>query len=85
METILLTLVALVTVALFPAVVGLPNSMQRSSRLVTACVIAAVIAVLWAIYWAALANPHHEKHGILFLVLAVAALIAASFSRPVTA
>ena len=85
MGIIILTVIALITVALAPAVVGMPNNFQRSSRLVTACIIGAVIGVLWAIYWYAIANPNHTKHAVLFIVLAVAALIAANFSRPATA
>ena len=82
METLLL-IIGLITVALVPVIVGLPTSMQRSSRLVTACIVAAVIGLLWAIYWYAIHNPHHTKHALLFVALAVVALVAASFSRPV--
>ncbi len=81
MSTLPLTLVSLITVAIIPAVVGLMSGMRRSRGLVQACLAAAVISVLWAIYWVAIANPHHVKHFILFIGLAVIALVAASFSR----
>lgn len=80
---LVMTLISLVTVALAPVVVGLATGMRRGGGLITANVIAAIVAVWWAIYWAAISQPHHVKHTILFLVLAVVALIAASFSRPV--
>jgi hypothetical protein len=82
MHEIGLTIVALITLVIVPLVVGLPTNMQRSSRLVMACVVAAVIGLLWAIYWKFISNPVHNTHAILFLVLAVVALVAASFSRP---
>jgi len=34
------------------------------------------------VYWDTLFTPHHLKHTVLFAVLAVVALIGASFSRP---
>jgi hypothetical protein len=82
MHEVGLTIVALITLAIIPLAVGLPTGMQRSSRLVTACVAAAVIGVLWAIYWKFISNPVHNTHAILFVVLAIVALVAASFSRP---
>ncbi|MCL4509342.1 MAG: hypothetical protein M1296_07435 [Chloroflexi bacterium] len=80
---LMMTLVSLVTVAIVPFIVGAATGVRRGGGLIGANVIAAVISVWWAVYWAAIANPHHVKHTVLFLVLAGVALIAASFSRPV--
>lgn len=79
---IILTVVALATVAVIPVLAGLATGMRRGGGLVLASVIAAVIAVVWAVYWSTLAQPHHAKHTVLFAVLAIVALVAASFSRP---
>ena len=79
---LILTIVSLATVAIVPLLVGLATGVRRGRTMVMASIVAAVIAVLWAGYWATLANPHHVKHTILFGVLAVVALVAASFSRP---
>lgn len=81
-QELVLTLVGLVTVVIVPAIAGLATGVRRGRALTLASVAAAVIALLWAIYWTTLANPHHIKHTILFVVLAAVALIAASFSRP---
>ena len=79
---IVLTLVALVTVVLVPGAFGAATGMRRGSGLVVASIVGAVIAALWAVYWIALAQPHHLRHAVLFAVLAVVMLVAASFSRP---
>jgi hypothetical protein len=47
-----------------------------------ASIVGAAVAALWAVYWLALAQPHHVKHAVLFGVLAIVMLVAASFSRP---
>ncbi len=80
---LILTIVALITVAIVPVLVGLSTGMRRGSGLVMASVAAAIISAVWAVYWSTLANPHHAKHSLLFAALAVVALIAASFSRQV--
>lgn len=79
---LILTIVALVTVAIVPLLAGVANGVRRGSTMVTASIVAAVIAALWAVYWETLAQPHHFKHTVLFAVLAVVALVGASFSRP---
>jgi hypothetical protein len=83
MSQIGLTVIAVITVAVLPLLAGLATGMRRGGGLVLASIAAAIIALFWAIYWAALANPHHVKHTVLFAALAVVALIGASFSRPV--
>jgi hypothetical protein len=81
--TLGLTLVALCTVLVVPAVVGLSRGGRRGAGLVGACLVAAGIAAAWIVFWLALAQPHHVKHAVLFVSLALVALVAASFSRPV--
>jgi hypothetical protein len=81
-QELVLTLIGLVSVVIVPALAGLATGVRRGSTLTIANVVAAVIALFWAVYWAALANPHHIKHTVLFVVLAGVALVAASFSRP---
>ena len=83
MGTTALTLIALVSVIAIPGVVGATAGFRRGMRLLWASLAAAIIAVVWAVYWVALADPRHVKHGILFAGLAVIALVAASFGRPV--
>lgn len=78
---LILTVVGLITVAIVPLLAGMATGMRRGGGLVGASVVAAVIAALWAVYWDTLANPHHFKHTVLFAVLALVALVAASFSR----
>ncbi len=80
-QELLLTLVGLLTVAAGPGLLGAASGMRRDRRLVTASMVAAVISLLWAVYWAVLAQPHHTKHAVLFVVLAVVCLIGASFAR----
>jgi hypothetical protein len=79
---LIVTIAGLITVALAPVVVAVTNGLRRGRPLVSASIAAAVIAILWAVYWLVLANPHHSKHAILFGCLAIVALVAASFSRP---
>jgi hypothetical protein len=79
---IILTIVGLITVAVVPLLAGMATGMRRGGGLVGASIVAAVIAAIWAVYWDTLAVPHHFKHTVLFAVLAVVALVAASFSRP---
>jgi hypothetical protein len=81
--TLILTLVALGTVLVVPAVVGLSRGVHRGGGLVGASLTAAALAAAWAVYWLALAQPHRLKHAVLFAGLALVALVAASFSRPV--
>lgn len=83
MSEVVLTVIAVITVAALPLLAGLATGMRRGGGLVLASLAAAVIALFWAVYWAALANPHHIKHTVLFAALAVVALIGASFSRQV--
>lgn len=86
MGYILLSLVSILSVFAVPGIVGLSTGMRRGSTLVMASVVAAVIALFWAFFWAVLSKSFfgvdHVKHTILFVVLAVIAVIAASFSRP---
>lgn len=83
MSEVILTVVAVVTVAVLPLLAGMGTGMRRGGGLVLASLAAAIIALFWAVYWATLANPHHIKHTVLFAALAVVALIGASFSRQV--
>lgn len=76
------TVAALVTVAAVPAAIGLATGMRRGNGLVLASIVAAVIAVFWSVFWSTVSHPPHHKHTILFAVLAVVALLGASFSRP---
>lgn len=82
MNEAVLTIVALLTVAILPGFVGGATGMRRGNGLVLASIAAAVIALAWTIYWVAFANPQHIKHAVLFGGLAVVGLVAASFSRP---
>lgn len=86
MGTILLTIIALATVVLAPGLLGMSTGMklQRGSRMMQASAVSAVVALLWAVYWKFIANPVHDKHAVLFVALAVVAVVGASFSRPQT-
>ncbi|GAC1394969.1 MAG: hypothetical protein NVSMB65_13580 [Chloroflexota bacterium] len=82
MDEIIVTLIALASVAVVPGSVALTAGVRPGRPLVSACLVAAVLAGLWAVYWVTLAHPHHVKHAVLFVALAVVALVGASFSRP---
>lgn len=78
---LILTVIGLISVAIVPLLAWMAAGMRRGSTMSVASLVAAVIAAFWAVYWVTLANPHHFKHTILFAVLAVVALVGASFSR----
>lgn len=79
---LILTIVGLISVAIVPLLAWMAAGMRGGRTMVLASLVAAAIAVFWAVYWVTLANPHHFKHTVLFAVLAVVALVGASFSRP---
>jgi hypothetical protein len=63
--------------------------MQRSWALVAACIVLAVVFAALAVFYAssntsllASAYGKHSKHAVLFALLAVLSLAAASFARP---
>jgi len=79
---LILTIVGVISVAIVPLLAWLAAGMRGGRTMVLASLVAAAVAAFWAVYWVTLANPHHYKHTILFAVLAVVALVGASFSRP---
>jgi asparagine N-glycosylation enzyme membrane subunit Stt3 len=83
---IILTILSILSVFAVPAIVGGMTGLRRGTALIGASIVAAVIALFWAFFWAVpskgVFGEVHVKHTVLFLVLAVVALIGASFSRP---
>jgi hypothetical protein len=63
--------------------------MQKSWAMVAGCVVLAVVFAALALFYAttstaflASAEGKHGKHAVLFGVLAILSLVAASFARP---